>query len=91
MRKLNSNNEGSVIPLILFIITIIASGALYTILIVEVAFPAVEDWLPATEVGTFIKMMIYAIPMVVLIIGTLALLLSGVKKEVIYFDRGDVY
>ena len=79
MRMLVSNNEASAVPLILFFLTIFVCGALYTYLFVEVGFPLMSGWIPASDYKIFIMMGLYAIPLFVVIVGILSLLLSGLK------------
>jgi len=84
MRKLKSNNNGSAVPLILFILAIIGAGALYTLLIIEVGQPAVDSYIPSGDVKTFVMMIIYGIPVFILVVGVIALIKSGIKQEVVY-------
>ena len=82
MRKLKTNNIGSAIPLILFILTIVGAGALYTLLIIEIGQPVFDQYIPNGDAKTFIMMIIYGIPVFILVIGTIALIKSGLKTEV---------
>jgi len=81
MRKLTSNNSGSAVPLLLFIITIIACGALYTLFFVEVGFPSLRSFIPESDSKTYIMMGIYAIPMFILIFGVFAVIRAGIKEN----------
>lgn len=82
MKKLLHNNQASAVPLILFAVTIFACGALYTFLFIEFAFPEFDSWIPASDGKTFIMMCIYAIPIIVLVVGSISLLQSGLKRGV---------
>ena len=82
MKRLIHNNQASVIPLLLFVLTIFVCGALYTLFFIEIGFPTFEGYIPEGSAKTFIMMMIYAIPLIVIIIGSFALLLAGVKRGV---------
>lgn len=82
MRSLSQNTTGSVIPIILFVVTIVGVGALYTLFFLEVGIPQFGDWVPASDSKTFIMMGIYAIPLFVLIIGAISLIRAGLKREV---------
>ena len=84
MRSLKHNNTGSAIPLILFILTIIGAGALYTLLITQVGQPVFDQYIPAGDVKTFVMMLIYGMPVVILVVGVIALIKSGIKQEVVY-------
>ena len=84
MRKLTTNNQASAVPLILFFLAIFVCGALYTLFMIEIGLPIFEPYVPTSDSKTFILMLIYAMPLIVLIIGIISLLLAGLKREVIY-------
>jgi len=86
MRKLISNNRGSAIPLILFFLTIFVCGALYTFLFLEFALPQFSSWIPDGDAKVFIMMGIYSIPLFIIVVGIIALLISGLKRN--YMDMG---
>jgi len=79
MREFIKNNYGSPVPIMLFLMTIIACGALYTLFFVEVAFPNLLNFIPDSDSKTFIMMGMYAIPLIVLIVGVFCLIKEGVK------------
>lgn len=81
MRKLRYNNNASAVPLLLFIMTIISCGALYTLFFVEVAYPSLLYMIPDSDSKTFIMMGMYAIPLFVLIIGVFAVIKAGLKQS----------
>jgi len=81
MRKLKENNKGSVVPLVLFIVTIISCGALYTLFMVEVAYPSLLYMIPDSDSKTFIMMGMYAIPLFIILIGVFALIKEGIKSS----------
>ena len=80
MRKLD--DVGSVVPLILFFLVIFGAGALYTLFFTEVALPLVDGLVPASDSKTFIFMVIYALPMIILIVGVFSLLKEGLKRSI---------
>ena len=82
MRKLIENNKASAVPVMLFVMTIVVCGALYTLFFIEVGFPFLGGFIPASESKTFIMMMLYAIPLYVLIVGVICLLKAGLKRNV---------
>ena len=82
MRKILNNNVGSAVPLILFSMTIVAVGALYTLFFIEIGIPVLGDYVPASDSKTFIMMGIYAIPLFVLVVGVISLLKAGLKRSV---------
>jgi hypothetical protein len=79
MRKLKDNNYGSAVPIILYIVAIVGLGALYTLLFIEIGIPSFSSFIPASDSKTFIMMCIYAIPMFILGVGSIALVKSGLK------------
>ena len=82
MVKLLNNNIGSAVPVILYVLGIIGAGALYTLLIIEVGQPTFDSYIPSGDVKTFVMMMIYGIPLFILVVGVIALIRSGLKREV---------
>lgn len=84
LRNFGKNNYASAVPLILFIVTIIGVGALYTLLFLQIAQPSFEKYIPASDSKTFIMMILYAVPGIILITGVISLLLSGLKREAYY-------
>jgi len=84
MRNLSYNNQGSAVPILLFVITIFSCGALYTFFFIEFAFPQFSGWIPASDGKTFIMMCIYAIPLIVLVVGSISLLQAGLKRGAYY-------
>ena len=84
MRKLN--DDTGAVPLLLFIVTIVSCGALYTLFFVEVGFPALRGMIPESEAKTFILMCMYAVPLFILIVGVIALMKEGLKRK--YVEGG---
>ena len=82
MKKLLKNNDASAVPVILFIVTIIVCGALYTLFFLEVGFPSLSGFIPASDSKTFIMMLIYAIPLFVILVGVISLLQAGIKRSI---------
>jgi len=82
MVKLLNNNIGSAVPVILYVLGIIGAGALYTLLIIEIGQPTFDSYIPAGDVKIFVMMMIYGIPLFILVVGVIALIRSGLKREV---------
>jgi len=82
MKKIIHNNYASSIPFILFIVTIVVCGAMYTLFFLEVGFPALENFIPASESKTFIMMGLYAIPLIILVVGIIAMIIAGQKRGV---------
>lgn len=84
------NQEGSAVPLILFFVTIFSCGALYTLFFIEIALPTFSSYIPASDAKTFILMCIYAIPLFIIVVGVIALLLAGLKRDWTYYGGGGV-
>ena len=84
MRKLKNNDSGSVVPLLLFIFTIFGAGALYTLFFTEFALPNLDFLIPSSDSKVFIYMLIYALPLIILIVGVFALLKEGLKRTIYY-------
>ena len=80
MKKLLKNNEASAVPVILFVVTIIVCGALYTLFFIEIGFPSLSGFIPTSDSKTFIMMLIYSIPVLVILVGVISLLQSGMKR-----------
>lgn len=83
-RRFLSNNDASVVPILLFVITIVSCGALYSLFFVEVAYPSLSGLVAASDSKTFIMMLMYAIPLFVILVGVLSLVKAGLKRTVYY-------
>ena len=81
MRDIIKDNNSSVVPLLLFVITVVSCGALYTLFFVEVAYPSLLYMIPDSDSKTFIMMGMYAIPLFVLLIGVFSLVKEGIKRD----------
>jgi hypothetical protein len=82
MRNLRNDNNGSAIPLILFILTIVVIGALFSLFFIEIGFPLLDTLIPvpASPSKTIIMMMLRGIPLIVLLVGCVSLILAGLKN-----------
>lgn len=76
------NNVASAIPLILFVLTIFSVGAVYTLLFIEFGFPTLSSFIPDSDLKTTLMLLLYSIPFFVLIVGVIALIVSGLKRTV---------
>ena len=81
MRNLVRDNNASAIPVLLFIATIIALGAMYTLFFIEIGIPYLGGFIPASDTKVFIMMFIYAIPITILIVGVVSLMIAGIKRN----------
>lgn len=84
MRILHRDNQGSAVPIILFVLTIVGCGALYTLFFIEIGIPLFSGYVPASDSRTFIMMCIYAVPLFVLVVGAISLIKAGLKQGVGY-------
>ncbi len=88
-RSLKNNDDASAIPLILFILGLFGSGAVYSFCFIVIA-PSLYDLIPDSMFKTLILGIIYFVPLVILIVGVLALLLSGMKKSNAWQQQGGI-
>ena len=89
MRYLSSNQDASAIPLILFVLTIVVAGALYTLFFLEIGFPILALIpIAASDTKTVIMMALYGLPLIVLVVGIVSLFLSALKNESFYYQSG---
>jgi hypothetical protein len=82
LRSLKDNNVGSAVPVILFIVTIVGCGGLYTLFFLEFGLGFFDDLIPASDVKTFLYMCFYAMPLMLLVVGSICLVRAGLKREV---------
>jgi hypothetical protein len=82
MKKLLFDDTASIVPVLLFILTIFGVGALYTLFFTEIALPTFSSYIPDSDSKTFIFMIIYALPLIILIVGVFALLKEGLKRTI---------
>jgi len=83
-REFKTNTDASAIPIILFVITIVSCGALYSLFFIEVAYPELKSLVPNSDSKTFIMMLMYALPLIVIVIGGISLIKAGLKRTVYY-------
>ena len=81
MRSFICDEYGSAIPIILFLGGIFAAGGLYSLLFIVVALPTLSALIPDSVFKTVILGIIYFAPLIILIVGVLALLLAGMKRH----------
>ena len=82
MRSIIENNNASAVPVMLYVMTLIVCGALYSLLFYEIGIPTLSGFIPASDSKLFIMMLIYAIPLFILIVGTVSLLKAGLKRVI---------
>jgi len=80
MKKIDDN--ASIIPVMFFIITIIVVGALFSMFFIEIGFPLVDNQIPIADspYKTFITYVIRAIPLFVVVVGSISLFIVGLKR-----------
>lgn len=82
--SLKYNDEASV-PILLYPLSLFVCGALYTLFFIEVAYPSLMYLIPASTSKTFIMMLMYAIPLFILIVLTIAFVKSGLEQR--YYEQ----
>jgi len=82
LKKLKNDNIGSAIPILYFIMTIVAAGALFSLLFIEIGFPTFLGYIPSSDSKTFLLMMLHGIPLIVLFVGVVCMVREGLKKGV---------
>lgn len=82
MLKIRDDDNASAVPIVLFLVTIFGCGALYTLLFIQFGIGFFGSMVPASDSKTFILMMIYAMPLLVLMIGMVSLIREGLKRSV---------
>jgi len=87
LRSLRTNNYCSAVPLILYVITVLFCGALYTLFFLEVFYPNFLSMVPASDSKTLITMILYSIPLLVLLIGLVVIIRAGLKKYYLPVDQ----
>lgn len=73
------DEQASAIPMILFILGLLGAGAMYSLFFIIVGIPTLSPFIPDSMFKTLIIGIIYFSPFVVLIVGVLALMQSGMK------------
>lgn len=81
MRKLIQNEHASISPLVFFVLTIIGFGLLYTITFIWILIPEIAPLIPASDAKTFIMMCIYGMPLIVMVVGTIALIRKALRDR----------
>jgi hypothetical protein len=79
IRKLKNNDSG-IVNLLLFLLTIFGTGALYSLFFLEIALTLFSSYIPDSDAKTFIFMGIYGVPLIILIVGVFSLVRSGLKN-----------
>ena len=79
LRKLN--NEAFVIPLIVYIFTLFIGGLFYTVFILYVGIPFFEALMPVSDARTFILLLMYALPMIILFGTSTWFIRNSIKRS----------
>lgn len=85
MKKIIKDIEASVNPVLLFLMTLVAVGLLYALLFTQVFVPLIAPLIPASDSKVYFMMIIYAIPMIVVVVGMISVFQKALKKSA---DRG---
>ena len=81
LRKLIDNTDADVAPLLLFVLTILVAGALYSLFFLEIGYPAFNHLIPDSDAKTFVLMCMYSLPLFVIIVGLFSLFKSALKES----------
>jgi hypothetical protein len=81
IRNIKNNNTASVVPLILYVVTIFSLGAFYTLIFTQMLIPTLGYMLPSSDATTFILLAIYGIPFLLLVVGGVALIKEGLRRD----------
>ena len=66
MEAIKNNNQGFVVPLAAYILTLIVAGALYIVFILWVGIPFFDSFVPSGSFKEFIHLVVYAFPLLIL-------------------------
>lgn len=80
LRKLSEETHAAV-EIIYYILTVFACGALYSLLFIVIGFPVFKAFIPASDTKTLMMMFFYGLLGIILIVGVLALIIEGIKKN----------
>jgi len=81
LRPLLKNKNASIVPVLLYVLTVFGSGALYTLFFIEIAQPTFDSYIPASDSKIFIMMIIYAIPLFIITAGIMSMIITGIKRR----------
>jgi len=74
------DNASGAVPLILYMLGILAAGGMYTLCFIYIA-PTLHDMIPDGYVKTTILGIILVVPLIILFVGAIALIIEGIKKD----------
>ena len=82
IKKIIKNNYASVNPILLFILTLFVCGFLYSLLFILIGLPLFKSYIPDSDSKTVILMGIYALPLIILLVGVICVFKEGLKKHI---------
>jgi uncharacterized membrane protein (DUF373 family) len=80
LRKLNNETHAAV-EILYYVITIFVCGALYSLLFIGIAFPIFKNFIPDSDTKTLMMMFFYGLLGIILIVGVIALIIEGIKRN----------
>ena len=83
-RTFKNNNYGNISIIAMYLMTIISLGTLYTLFFLELAIPNLAPLIPS-DLGmykTVFLMLIYGMPIIIIVVCSLAVMKSGLKRGV---------
>jgi len=80
LRKLTEESYAAV-EILYYVLTIFVCGALYSLLFIGIAFPVFKAFVPDSDTKTLTMMFFYGLLGIILIVGVIALIVEGIKKN----------
>jgi len=81
LRILSKANDYAAVEILYYVITIFVCGALYSLLFIGIAFPVFKSFIPDSDSKTLMMMFFYGLLGIILIVGVIALIIEGIKKN----------
>ena len=81
-RTVKDDNNGSIIPIFYYVITLVVMGALFTLFFLEVFFPLTEMiTISDSPYKTAIMFFLRGLLVIILVVCSLGLIVSGLKQR----------
>ena len=81
MRRILFNDYASVNPILLFLMTLVVTGLLYSLLFTQVFFPFFDSMIPASDSKVYLYMLFYAMPLFIVVVGMISVFQAALKKS----------
>lgn len=80
MKKIINDNDGFILPLIMFIMVLVIAGLFYTVFILWIGIPFFDAFIPNGDAKTFMLMLIFGMPLFILIGCSIWFIRVSLKK-----------